>query len=275
MMMRGGGVHEGWGSGWFREVALGVVEVDEACAAANDGFFAGGNQDGAIPRWIEKDAGEFGEGGFVEAIQDFVEEKQARAGDDGSGDEESDSLAAGEGKAASEEGGVDAFGEIEDVLEESDGVEGRIDVINGDIGMSEANVFGDGAVDEVGGANEGDLGAEAFKIPATKVELINDDMAFSGHSEAMEEIEHGAGAAALGAEQSHALAGFEAEVDVGEDGFPGAVFEGDIAHLDAGTIGESERGITIFALDFEIDEMTEFVDSREGIVPGFELFAQF
>ncbi len=51
--------------------------------------------------------------------------------------------------------------------------------------MSQANVFGDGSVDEIGGANEGDLGAEAFEIPATKVELINDDMAFSGHSQAM------------------------------------------------------------------------------------------
>ena len=119
------------------------------------------------------------------------------------------------------------------------------------------------------------MGAEAFKIPATEVELINDDMAFSGHSQAMEEIEHGAGAAALGAEESHALAGFEAEIDVGEDGFPGVVFEGYIADLDSGAIGEPERGIAIFAFDFEIDEMTEFIDGGERVVPGFELFAEF
>jgi hypothetical protein len=121
-MMRGGGVHEGKISGWIRKVALGGVEIDEACAAANDGIFTGGNEDGAIPGWIEQDIGEFGEGSFVEAIQDFVEEKQARAGDEGSGDEEPDPLAAGEGEAACEEGGIDALWEIENVLEESDGV---------------------------------------------------------------------------------------------------------------------------------------------------------
>jgi hypothetical protein len=84
--MIGGGVHEGKISGWIREVALGGVEIDKACAAANDGIFAGGNEHSAIPGGIEQDTGELGEGGFVEAIQDFVEEKQARAGDDGSGD---------------------------------------------------------------------------------------------------------------------------------------------------------------------------------------------
>jgi hypothetical protein len=95
-------------------------------------------------------------------------------------------LATREGEAASEEGGIDALWEIENVLEESDGVEGSIDIINGHIWMSQANVFGDGSVDEIGGANEGDLGAEAFEIPATEVELIDDDMAFSRHSQAME-----------------------------------------------------------------------------------------
>jgi hypothetical protein len=162
MMMGDGGVHE-WGrSGRFGVVALGGVEVDEAGAAADDGFFSSGDENGAIPGRIEQDIGEFGEGGFVEAIQDFVEEKQARAGDDGPGDKEPDPLATREGEAASEEGGIDALWEIENVLEESDGVEGSIDIINGHIWMSQANVFGDGSVDEIGGANEGDLGAEAF-----------------------------------------------------------------------------------------------------------------
>ena len=91
----------------------------------------------------------------------------------------------------------------------------------------------------------------------------------------MEEIEHGAGAAALGAEESHALSGFEAEIDVGEDGFPGAVFERHIADLDSGAICEPERGIAVFAFDFEIDEMTEFIDGGEHVVPSFELFAEF
>lgn len=160
-------------------------------------------------------------------------------------------------------------------MEQSDGAEGGVDIVDGDIGMAQANVFGDGAIDEVGRANEGDLGTEAFKVPATKVELIDDDVAFSGHSQAMEEIEHSAGAAALGAVEGNALAGFETEIDIGEDGFPRAVFEGDIAHLDSGTVGEPERGIAIFAFDFEVDEVTEFIDGRERVVPGFELFAEF
>ena len=45
-------------------------------------------------------------------------------------------MAAGEGEAASEEGGIDALWEIENVLEESDGVEGGIDIVNGHIWMS-------------------------------------------------------------------------------------------------------------------------------------------
>ncbi len=176
-MMGDGGVHE-WGrSGRFGVVALGGVEVDEAGTATDDGFFSSGDEYGPVVRGIEEDAGEFGEGIFVEAIENFVEEEKARAGNDGACDEEADPLAAGERETTGEEGRVDAFGEVENILEEADAAECGIDVVDGDVGAPEADVVCDGTVDEIGAANQGDLGAETFQIPATEVELIDDDVA--------------------------------------------------------------------------------------------------
>ena len=45
--------------------------------------------------------------------------------------------------------------------------------------------------------------------------------------------------------------------------------------MNACSARDARRRVAIFAFDFEIDEVPEFIDSGKGVIPGLELFAEF
>ena len=71
--------------------------------------------------------------------------------------------------------------------------------------MTQSDVVCDGAIDQITAADEGDLGAEALQVPTAQIESVDQDMDCGGDAKAVQQIEHGAAATALRAEQRNSI----------------------------------------------------------------------
>ena len=124
---------------------------DEDLVGAADGREAVGDDEGGAALHEEVEAVlDHGFGLGVEGAGGFVEDEDARVGENGAGDGDALALAAGELDAALADDGVVAFGEALGELVDAGDAAGFHELLLGGVGAGEADVFADGAVEEEG-----------------------------------------------------------------------------------------------------------------------------
>jgi hypothetical protein len=174
------------GGGAVGEVAGG--QLDDVVTALDDVVVTGGEDDGPGEGAVEDGGFEELEGFVVQTIEKFVNEEEARTLDEGACEEEAGALIPAEGGAADLHAEVQALRTVEEDVQEADAVEGLADLIQADIDTAEAEVFNDGAVDDLIPAEEHDALAEGLEVPAAEVEAVNADVALRGEAEAEQNV---------------------------------------------------------------------------------------
>ena len=203
---------------------------EDLIGAADGGEAVGDDEGGAAAHQVRKAFLNEGFGFGVEAGGGFVENQDARVGQDGAGDGDALRLAAGELDAAFADDGVvllfEAFGEFVDAGDAA-GVE---NFVFGGVGAGEGDVFADGAVEEKGFLqDDAELGAVAESsrtversTPSTRTRPV------AGDVEGGDQADDGGFAGAGRADQRGDGAGLRVEADVVEDVLAGFVGEADV-----------------------------------------------
>ncbi len=193
-----------------------------------------GDEDGGAALHDLTEAGEdalFGVG--IDRGEGVVEDEDARVADDGSGDGGALFLAAGESDSALANHGLEAAGELEDLVSDVGDGGGLFDLLGGGVRGAEGDVVADGVGEEEGLLrDEADVSAEGLEGEGADGAVVDEDGAGVGVLEAGDEVDEGGFAGAGGAYDGEAAAGGDAEVDVVEDGGTVGVGEGQVAEFD-------------------------------------------
>ena len=174
----------------------------------------------------------------VERAGGFVEDEDARVGEDGAGDGETLTLAAGELDAALADDGVVLLGEALGELVYAGDAAGFHELLFGGVGTAEEDVFADGAVEEEGLLqDDAELLAITAEADGGEVDAVDQDLAAGRGVEGADQRDDGGLAGAGGADQGGDGAGFGFEADAVKDGLVGLVGEGDIVEGDVAVDG--------------------------------------
>lgn len=208
-------------------------------------------------------------------VEALVEDEKPGLAKESASDFELDALAGGERLAAGGEMGLDAVGEGEDIAEEADFGEGFAGLEAVEFMFeAEAEVIEDGAVEDFGLADDGDVGAEVGEADVAIVAAVDFEEAVGGFAEGIDEIEEGAFAGASGADDADACAGGNVPVDGFEEAFLLVEAHGHLVDPEAGAVVGAGEGFAGGPFRGEVFEVAEFVDGGHQIVEGFEVLAE-
>ena len=189
---------------------------DEDLVRLEDGAEAVGDDDaGAVREDALEGLLDEAFGFAVETAGGFIEDEDARVAQDDAGEGDALFFTAAEAVAALADDGVVAIGEAGDEAVDVGGAGGLLDLFLGGIGAGEADVDGDGIVEEEGLLGDhADVGGEGSEGEVTQVDAIETDAALLGVIEARNEVGEGGLTGAAGADEGGELAGLDGEIDI-------------------------------------------------------------
>jgi hypothetical protein len=228
-----------------------TVFDDEDLVGLADGGEAVGDDEGGASLHEEVEAGlDEGFGFGVEGAGGFVEDEDARVGEDGARDRDALALAAGELDAAFADDGVVAFGEALGKLVDAGDFAGGHELLFSGGGTGELDVLADGAVEEECLLeDDAELLAVAGELDGGEVVVVDEDGTGLRGVEAADERDDGGFAGAGGADERGNGAGFGLEADAVEDGLVFDIGEGDIDEADVTferAKGDGAGGVGVF-----------------------------
>ena len=128
----------------------------------------------------------------VERAGGFVEDEDARLGQQGAGDGQPLALAAGELDAALADDGVVGFGEALGELVDAGGAAGKEKLLLGGVGAREHDVLADGAVEEKRLLkHDAELRAVGVQVDMRKVDIIHQNAAPGRRVEGADQADDG------------------------------------------------------------------------------------
>ena len=207
---------------------------DQDLVGAADGGEAMGDDKGGAALHEEVEAVlDHGFGLGVEGAGGFVENEDARVGENGTGDGDALTLAAGEFDATLAYDGVVSLGEAFGELIDAGDAAGLHELFFGGLRARKQDILADGAIEEKGFLqDDAQLLAVAAEADGCEVDVIDEDVTAGGGVEAADERDDGGLSGAGGAYEGGDGAGSGLEADAVKDGLAGVVGEGDVLEGD-------------------------------------------
>ena len=190
------------------------------------------------------------------------------------GDEEPVALAAGERQAAGDQARLEAAGHGQQVLQEPHLRERRLHLPDRDVVATQAKVVEEAGREDVLRTQDHDLAAELLQVPRTQVEPVDEDGAGGRLAHRGDEVEQGTATTALGAAQGDAVTGGDLEAHFLEEFTAARVGEADPAQGDRRAGRGTRRDFPTLAVGVEVDQVAQFIDGGQGVIPGLELLAE-
>ena len=186
-----------------------LVSFEDSAEAVGDDD-AGAVREDVLERFLDELFGL-----AVETAGGFIEDEDARVAQDDAGEGDALFFATAKAVAAFADDGVVAIGEAGDEVVDVGGTGGLLDLLLGRIGTGEADVDGDGIVEEEGLLGDhADVGGEGSEGEIAQINAIEADTALLGVIEARDEVSEGGLAGAAGADEGGELAGLDGEIDI-------------------------------------------------------------
>ncbi len=201
----------------------------------------------------------------VEAGRGFVQNQNARVGQDGAGDGDALALAAGEFHAALADDGVVLLFEILGEFVHARDAAGFENLFLGRAGAREGDVFFDGAVEQERVLqHHAQLRAVAVQAHCREVHAIDEDSSFGGDVESRDQADDGGFAGARGAHQRGDGARLRVETDVEQHLLAGFVGEADVFENHFALDGAERHGaVRVFVLGAFLQNFVRAVEPRE------------
>jgi hypothetical protein len=145
---------------------------------------------------IEQEGAEFLEGVGPKTVEGLVDQKQAGASDDRTGQDEACALEVRERPAAQQQRGIQALRQSQHIVQKSHGSKRPANFVEADVSPAESDVLGDGGIQDVVATEDGDVMTEGWERPLAQVEAVDQDVPCRRRTQAVEQVEQRAGSTA-------------------------------------------------------------------------------